>query len=208
MNFQDFFEREFPHDFLDKMIRGLPGVYKTAHERTFDDHPSEQARDLFPHNLRCLVDEHLIGTATHFDRLEPANKLNSAKNSNHVEIWGPSVVLTASTVKSPRQFVRRANFREALASCNQLTLFPEFAPRPAGNQVYGIIVHGYGDGRRDKVDFVCLGIPDDDYSAYVLVVDLLDYYAVDLYPEINKETIEDIAEPKIKAVPATRREAQ
>ena len=208
MNFQDYFEREFPHDFLDQAIRGLPGVYRSAHARTFGDHPSEQARDLFPHNLRCLVDEHLIATASHFKRLEPTNKLNGAKNSNHVEVWGGSVVLTASTVRSPRQFVRRSNFREALATWNQLTLFPDFAPRPAGNQVYGIIIHGYGDGGRDKVDFVCLGIPDDDYSAYVLVVDLLNYYAIDLYPEIRKETIEDMAEPKIKVVPRIRREAQ
>jgi hypothetical protein len=198
MDFTAFFDNEFPHEFLDRMIRGLPGVYRAAKEASFGDHPIEQARDLFPHNLRSLVDEHMLETAGRFETVEAVNKLNDAKNSNHVEVWTDSVVLTASRVVSHGQFVRRSNFREALASSNQLNLFPELCPRPQGNIVYGIIVHGYHEESRDRVGFVFLGIPDDDYCRYVFAQDLLDYYTIDLYPTFRAETIEDAAEPRIK----------
>jgi hypothetical protein len=208
MNPQDIFSSKFPHEYLDTMIRGLPSVYRTAYLNSFGEHASKQARDLFPHKLRCMVDEHLLSVARQCDGVRGRNRPNRARNSNHVEVISASAIITASRAKTPDHFVRRSNFREALATNNQLTLFPELVAELRGRRVYGIVLHGNGGGMPDKVEFVYLGIPDEDYSQYLFAIDLLEYYSIDLYSTIREEMVPDTAEPRIKSLPGRMREAK
>ena len=74
------------------------------------------AKDLFPHIRRARIESCLFGLESEFPSISVQSLLNSTKSHYHTRIRSGNVILTASSVLTPRGLVREAEFRNHYAS--------------------------------------------------------------------------------------------
>ena len=159
------------------------------------------AKDLFPHIRRARIESCLFGLESEFPSISVQSLLNSTKSHYHTRIRSGNVILTASSVLTPRGLVREAEFRNHYASAqfkfdiNQYgTLSPVTLELASSDELlYGIILYCPAEGNRFEIGSIHLGFPNQDCTGYVDCVDLMK-----VFPNALKRTeVEEIQDQAI-----------
>jgi hypothetical protein len=114
--------------FLANLVKMFPIGYQQAYDNAYkkSNVGPYQARDLWPHMRRAVIDSKLQNLINLYDGMACYTDKNVAKNCSNVKIKTNDIILTANAVKYPTQIVKHAIFRETSATDNrQLELFPK-----------------------------------------------------------------------------------
>ena len=162
-----FFDSHFPR----RLQRGILRVVTVAHHAAYRSVRSRfekfTAHDLIGHERRAYVEQDLYAFAKRYSLTNSRPRMNYTKNSFHVELVHGSIVLTASSVQSPEQMVRKAVFRDTLARDPQGHLYENEVSSPDPDSLlYGIILYGALPEERFP-SFVNVAFPDQECSRYL-----------------------------------------
>ena len=123
---------------------------------------------------------------------------NAIDNCRHLEIITGRSIVTISQVVSPGSVPRRADYRNNLSLCNQISFdFQEDCGEDAvfvlDRPYYILLTHGY---MRREPDFICLGIPEPSVKGWITQINLLREPHQVALPEIEPETEEMLVQLK------------
>lgn len=96
-------------------------------------------------------------------------------------------MLTSSAVEKPMQIVRKAHYRETLATDGQLSLFEKPKPMNTESKLYAILLHG--KDRSWNLDFAQIVFPLPNCKGYLenRCIDLLKRYRYHIDTPQNTE---------------------
>ncbi len=157
-----------------------PGA--VAHCTARFDEP--EAHDLIGDERRARTETSFKQTAEKFAHrgVRVIAQRNKTGSHNHQEARVGPIVLTQSFADSPEAIVQQAGFRETLARSRKISLLEPEVEVPAGDLLYGIVMHGarrvgFRQRRYDEFGFLSVAIPNPDCTEYLAVINVAKRYA-------------------------------
>ena len=205
-------ENSINKQFLRNYLKILPQAYSLAYHSCYEKLGISpyQARDLFPHMRRAILDDLLIKLSAQYTELKVSTYKNDAKNCSYVRVQSGDVILTANAVTTPLEMVRPALFRVTLARDNrQLELFSKIGTDNYGDFYYANLLHGPDEINLEKVSFAYLAYPSSDFKYYITSINLEKHFGISMYETIvNIEEIEDTVFASFKKTTADKKEEE
>ena len=162
-----FFDNHFPKRLQQGILRVVTVSHHAAYRSVRSRFEKFTAHDIIGHERRAYVEQNLYAFAKRYSLTNSQPRMNHGKNSFHVELVHGAIVLTASSVQSPEQMVRKAVFRDTLARDPQGHLFENEVSSPdLDSLLYGIILYGALPEERFPA-FVNVAFPDQECSRYL-----------------------------------------
>ena len=136
------FHSEVPDALLKDLCRAICRGHQQAHAYCSLHYRDEEAHDARAHICRAHVDTNIRDIVPRHEGVTAKSRQNVAKNCFHACVYCGRFFLTASSVSSPGEIVREAEFRNNYAFSNQFHLFEKELDPPKDGSIYGIILHG------------------------------------------------------------------
>jgi hypothetical protein len=151
-------------------------AYRESHEHCDEHYPREQAFDLRPFERRAAFERNWQNLTARFPNVLARPTWNDG--SYHTKITAGRVVLTASSVPSPRSVVREAEFRKTYAQSSQHELFVKNPEPPQDDALlYAILLHGPDVNDLKRPGFMTIAFPNSRCTEYVHAIDLFRKFA-------------------------------
>jgi hypothetical protein len=181
----------------------LDEMYNVADSHTKSLFGNKIQINALPYNRDWLANQRLHEIALRHDAHCEYVK-NSGGGHYHTEVIYDDFVITVSQVKTYREFVRPARFREKLIENYNLDLFEDVKSMviEEKKKIYAVILHGPVSSSIQKPAFARLAIPNPLLNNYDLNICLYKYCGLDQPTMAKEPRVEQIAEnnqPKLKS---------
>lgn len=200
--FIEYIEQYIPPGFWILLAEELEEDYPGAVAHCMGRFDEPEAHDLIGDERRARAETSFKRTAERFAHrgMRVAAQRNKSGSHNHEEARVGPIVLTQSFADSPETIVQQASFRDTLARARAISWLDQDEEQPAGELLYGIVMHGarrvgFKQRRYEELGFLSVAIPNADCTEYLDVINIGKRYA---NAEVDPE---DIAAMMERGVP-------
>jgi len=180
-----------PDGLFRSIVENMLAAYQTARDSVYEGYDEEDGRDLFPYVVRANLEGRLRAVARQHNG--SAETIKNSRGNSHVRCGFGLITFTACGVSMPKELPRKALSRVSYLQQSQLEFFePTPLPPTTEKPLYGILIHGPRDAASPVPQFIGLGFPKEDWSAYEDYIPL-DKAMKDLGLADPEELIEDRA---------------
>lgn len=163
---RDLFNRDFPREFQEHLLRGTIGAYPGAWEAV-ESFTRETAKWLRPYYRHGLMRDTLMNVGRRFDFVNVSVPKTDPPTTDFVQLSsGGSVITIATSIASPKELPRWARHRATRAATLNCDLFE---PPTEATGVYALLLCGQdvtSGPVKHAPAFINLSVPASDYDTY------------------------------------------
>lgn len=154
-----------PDGMFRTIVENVIASYQTARDSVYEAYDEDDGRDLFPHIVRANLEGRLRAVARQHGGT--AETVKNSRGNSHVRCRFGLITFTASGVSMIKELPRKALSRVSYLQQSQLSFFePTPLPPTTEKPLYGILIHGPRNADNPVPQFIGLGFPKEDWSAY------------------------------------------
>lgn len=167
------FEKNFPVEWGIQTLQALCSAYEEARAHCSSRFGDKESRDITSHYCREIFEHEWRKLSSKFPGMRAESKLNKKGTYSHTLISSGNMVLTASSVPTPRSKPRYADFRNQYAANGQLSLFDKMESDLT--IIYATLL--FPPPKALVPAFVVVGFPTNDRRTYAERLDFLAMYS-------------------------------